>query len=141
VTVPVVGDTDNGIGNRQPFNTVRNTASRAAGLFIEDQIAPKRCGHMAGKQVVSREEMLGKLKAALDARDELDPDFVVMYRTDALAVNGLDDAIDRAKAAVDVGVDMIFVEALETRAQMERVAREIHAPLMLNLVDGGRRPT
>lgn len=142
VNIPVLGDSDNGFGNAvNAFYTVREYClAGAAGLFMEDQVAPKRCGHMAGKQVVSREEMLGKLKAALDARGELDPDFVVMYRTDALAVNGLDDAIDRAKAAVDVGVDMIFVEALETRAQMERVAREVHAPLMLNLIEGGKTP-
>ena len=142
VAVPVVGDSDNGFGNAVNASyTVREyLLAGAAGLFMEDQVAPKRCGHMAGKQVVPRGEMMGKLKAALDARNELDPDFVVMYRTDALAVNGLDDAIDRAKAAVDVGFDMIFVEALETRGQMERVSKEIDAPLMLNLIEGGRTP-
>jgi methylisocitrate lyase len=95
---------------------------------------------MRGKQIVSKQEMLGKLRAAMDARNELDPDFVIMCRTDAIAVNGFEDALDRAKAAVDLGVDMIFVEAMETRGQMERVGREIKVPLMLNLIEGGRTP-
>jgi methylisocitrate lyase len=95
---------------------------------------------MRGKQVISTSEMLGKLKAAMDARNGADPDFVIMCRIDAIAVNGFEDALDRAKAAVDLGVDMIFMEALETREQMERVGREIRIPLMLNLIEGGRTP-
>jgi len=142
VQVPVLGDADTGFGNAvNAYRTVQEyIRAGAAGLFIEDQALPKRCGHMRGKQVISRQEMLGKLKAAMDARDERDPDFVIMCRTDAIAVNGFEDALDRAKAAVDLGVDMIFVEALETREQMERVGREIRAPLMLNLIEGGRTP-
>jgi len=111
-----------------------------AGLFLEDQVSPKRCGHMEGKQVIPKEEMMGKLRAALDARNEIDPEFVVMYRTDAIHVTGFEDALDRAKAAVDVGVDMVFVEALETREQMKRVVAEIRVPLMLNLIEGGKTP-
>jgi len=142
VQIPVLGDADTGFGNAvNAYRTVQEyIRAGAAGLFIEDQVLPKRCGHMRGKQVISKQEMLGKLKAAMDARDERDPDFVIMCRTDAIAVNGFDDALDRAKAAVDLGVDMIFVEAMETRDQMERVGREIRVPLMLNLVEGGRTP-
>ena len=142
VQIPVLGDADTGFGNAvNAYRTVQEyIRAGAAGLFIEDQVLPKRCGHMRGKQVISTQEMLGKLKAAMDARDERDPDFVIMCRTDAIAVNGFEDALDRAKAAVDLGVDMIFVEAMETREQMERVGREIRVPLMLNLVEGGRTP-
>jgi methylisocitrate lyase len=142
VGIPVLGDADTGFGNAvNAYRTVQEyMRAGAAGLFIEDQVLPKRCGHMRGKQVIPRQEMLGKLKAAMDARDETDPDFVIMCRTDAIAVNGFEDALDRAKAAVDLGVDMIFVEAMETREQMERVGREVKAPLMLNLIEGGRTP-
>jgi 2-methylisocitrate lyase-like PEP mutase family enzyme len=142
VEIPVLGDADTGFGNAvNAYRTVQEyIRAGAAGLFIEDQVLPKRCGHMRGKQVVSKAEMLGKLRAAMDARGELDPDFVIMCRTDAIAVNGFEDALDRAKAAADLGVDMIFVEALETREQMERVGREIKLPLMLNLIEGGRTP-
>lgn len=142
VQIPVLGDADTGFGNAvNAYRTVQEyIRAGAAGLFIEDQVSPKRCGHMRGKQVISTQEMLGKLKAAMDARDERDPDFVIMCRTDAIAVNGFEDALDRAKAAVDLGVDMIFVEAMETREQIERVGREIRVPLMLNFVEGGRTP-
>ena len=142
VQIPVLGDADTGFGNAvNAYRTVGEyIRAGAAGLFIEDQALPKRCGHMRGKQVISKQEMLGKLKAAMDARDERDPDFVIMCRTDAIAVNGFEDALDRAKAAADLGVDMLFVEAMETREQMERVGREIRVPLMLNFVEGGRTP-
>lgn len=142
VEIPVLGDADTGFGNAiNAHRTVQEyIRAGAAGLFIEDQVLPKRCGHMRGKQVISMAEMLGKLRAAMAARDEADPDFVIMCRIDAIAVNGFEDALDRAKAAADLGVDMIFVEALETREQMERVGREIALPLMLNLIEGGRTP-
>jgi 2,3-dimethylmalate lyase len=142
VEIPVLGDADTGFGNAiNAHRTVQEyIRAGAAGLFIEDQVLPKRCGHMRGKQVISKPEMLGKLRAAMDARNGADPDFVIMCRIDAIAVNGFEDALDRAKAAVDLGVDMIFVEALETRDQMERVGREIAVPLMLNLIEGGRTP-
>lgn len=142
VAIPVLGDADTGFGNAvNVHRTVQEyIRAGAAGLFIEDQLMPKRCGHMRGKQVISKAEMLGKLRAAMDARQEFDPDFVIMCRIDSIAVNGFEDALDRAKAAVDLGVDMMFVEALETREQMERVGREITVPLMLNLIEGGRTP-
>ena len=142
VEIPVLGDADTGFGNAvNVHRTVQEyIRAGAAGLFIEDQLMPKRCGHMRGKQVISMPEMLGKLRAAMDARTEFDPDFVIMCRIDAIAVNGFADALDRAKAAVGLGVDMIFVEALETREQMKQVGREIKVPLMLNLIEGGRTP-
>ena len=142
VEIPVLGDADTGFGNAiNAHRTVQEyIRAGAAGLFIEDQVLPKRCGHMRGKQVISKLEMLGKLRAAMDARDGADPDFVIMCRIDAIAVNGFEDALGRAKAAIDLGVDMIFVEALETREQMERVGSEIAVPLMLNLIEGGRTP-
>lgn len=142
VSIPVMGDADTGYGNAlNTYRTVREYIwAGAAGTFLEDQQWPKRCGHMSGKAVVPWEEMAGKLKAAIDARNVEDPDFVLIYRTDAVAVNGFEDALDRAKRAQDLGVDMIFVEALENMEQMERVVAEIEAPLMLNLIEGGKTP-
>ncbi len=103
--IPVLGDSDNGFGNAvNADRAVREYIwAGAAGLFMEDQVSPKRCGHMEGKQVISRDEMMGKLRAAIDARNELDPDVVIMYRTDAIHVTGFEDALCRAKAAVDAG--------------------------------------
>jgi methylisocitrate lyase len=109
-----------------------------AGLFIEDQTFPKRCGHMPGKGVVPAEEMLGKLKAALDARH--DPDLVIMARTDALATHGLDEAIERALLYRDAGADLIFVEALETPEDMRRVCKAVPGPVFASIIDGGKTP-
>lgn len=142
VQIPVFADSDTGFGNAlNAYRTVQEYISAgAAGLFMEDQVSPKRCGHMEGKQVIPKEEMLGKLRAAMDARNEMDPDFVIMYRTDAIHATGFEDALDRAKAAVETGIDMVFIEALETREQMERAVREVNVPLMLNLIEGGKTP-
>lgn len=135
----VVVDGDTGYGN--PLNVVRTIelweAAGAAGVFIEDQVWPKRCGHMVGKQVVPAEEWLAKLRAAVDHRSSL----LVCARTDALAAAGLDEAIERAKAAVDTGVDAVFVEAPESVAEMERIAAEVPAPVLVaNMVEAGRTP-
>ena len=135
----VVVDGDTGYGN--PLNVVRTIelweAAGAAGVFIEDQVWPKRCGHMAGKQVVPAQEWLAKLRAAVDHRSSL----LVCARTDARAAAGLDDAIERAKAAVDTGVDAVFVEAPESVAEMERIADEVPAPVLVaNMVEAGRTP-
>jgi methylisocitrate lyase len=142
VDVPVLADADNGFGNA--VNAARAVGeyvrSGAAGLFIEDQAIPKRCGHMAGKSVISWEEMEGKLRAAIDTRDALDPDFLIMCRVDSLAVNGFDDALARAASAVELGADLIFIEALETKEQMRRACSSVKAPLMLNLIEGGKTP-
>lgn len=142
VSIPVLGDADTGYGN--PLNAYRTVSeyisSGAAGLFIEDQKWPKRCGHMEGKDVIGWDEMKGKLMAAIDAKHEFDPDFVIIYRTDAVAVAGIEEAIARGNAAAALGVDMVFVEALESKEQMERAVSKIEAPLMLNLIEGGKTP-
>ena len=143
VSIPVVGDADNGFGNAiNVYRTVQEYINAgAAGLFMEDQVAPKRCGHMEGKQVIPYEEMEGKLRAAMDARKDFDPDFIIIYRTDAIAVNGYEDALNRAKRAVDLGVDMIFMEAIGTREQIEKTSSELKdVSLMLNLIEGGKTP-
>ena len=135
----VVVDGDTGYGN--PLNTIRTVElyeeAGAAGVFLEDQVWPKRCGHMAGKQVVPREEWLAKLRAALDRRDRL----FVVARTDARAAVGLDEACERARAAADLGVDALFVEAPESVAEMEAVAAAVPgAVLVANMVETGRTP-
>lgn len=141
VDIPVFADGDTGHGNIT--NVIRTVKlfekAGVAGLFIEDQVEPKRCGHMAGKQVIAPDDMAAKIKAALDARD--DPDFVIMARTDALSVNGIEDAIYRAKLYRDVGADLIFVEAPESIEQMKRIIKEVDAPHMVNMLPGGRTPT
>jgi carboxyvinyl-carboxyphosphonate phosphorylmutase len=140
VNIPVFADGDTGHGNVTNVIRTVNLFEKAgvAGLFIEDQVSPKRCGHLAGKQVVSPEEMVSKLRAALDARS--DPDFVIMARTDALAVNGIDDAIYRARLYREAGADLIFVEAPESVEQMRRIIREVEAPHMANMLPGGKTP-
>jgi len=109
-----------------------------AGLHIEDQELPKRCGHLSGKSLVSRETMSAKIKAAVAARR--DPAFVIIARTDARSVNGIDDALGRARDYLDAGADMIFPEALETPAEFERFAREVPAPLIANMTEFGKSP-
>lgn len=140
VAVPVFADADTGFGNVTNVRRAVRAYERAgvAGLFIEDQLFPKRCGHMAGKAVIAPEEMVGKLKAALDARQ--DEDLVIMARTDALALNGLDDAIERGRLYRAAGADMIFVEAPGDIEQMRRICGEIDAPCMANNIEGGLSP-
>ena len=135
----VVVDADTGYGNA--LNVVRTVelweAAGAAGMFLEDQVWPKRCGHLSGKQVVPVDEWLAKLRAAVDHRSSM----LVCARTDARAAVGLDQAIERAKAAVDTGVDAVFVEAPESVAEMERIAAEVPAPVLVaNMVEAGRTP-
>ncbi|MCW5772465.1 MAG: oxaloacetate decarboxylase [Rhodospirillaceae bacterium] len=140
VSIPVFGDGDTGFGNVTNVRRAVRAYERAglAGMFIEDQTFPKRCGHMPGKATIGAAEMLGKIKAALDARR--DPDFVVMARTDALATHGFDEAIARAQLYRDAGADLIFVEALETEAQMRQACAAIHGPVMATIIEGGRTP-
>jgi len=142
VNIPVIGDADTGYGNAiNVYRTVREYIwAGAAGLFIEDQVWPKRCGHMFGKMIIDREEMVGKIMAAVDARNELDPDFVIGARTDAIAVSGIDEAIERAEEYRRAGADFIFIEAFENIDQMKRAVKEVKAPLVLNLIEGGRTP-
>jgi 2,3-dimethylmalate lyase len=140
VSIPVFADGDTGHGNIS--NVIRTVQqfekAGVSGLFIEDQVHPKRCGHMAGKQVIAPREMVSKIKAALEARQ--DPDFIIMARTDAVAVNGIDDAIQRANLYRDAGADLIFVEAPESVDQMWRIIREVDAHHMVNMLPGGRTP-
>jgi 2-methylisocitrate lyase-like PEP mutase family enzyme len=140
VNIPVFADGDTGYGNVTNVIRMVNLFEKAgvAGLFIEDQTEPKRCGHMGGKKVIPPGEMVAKLRAALDARS--DPDFVIMARTDALAVNGIDDAIHRANLYRKAGADLIFVEAPESVEQMKRIIMEVKAPHMANMLPGGRTP-
>lgn len=142
VDVPVIADADTGYGNAiNVLRTVRAyEQAGVAAIHIEDQVTPKRCGHMSGKAVISREEMVGKVHAAVAARSV--PDFLLIARTDAAVVNGLDDAIDRAKAYADAGADALLVEAPTDETGIERVAGELCgvAPLVLNWAEGGRTP-
>ena len=135
----VVVDADTGYGN--PLNTIRTVElwerAGAAGMFLEDQVWPKRCGHMAGKQVVPRDEWLVKLRAACDHRSHLH----VTARTDARAAVGLDEAIERARMARDTGVDALFVEAPESVAEMEQIAAALpDITLVANMVETGKTP-
>jgi len=140
VDIPVMVDIDTGFGDvNNVIHTVRQVERLgAAALFIEDQTSPKRCGHMAGKSVVPVEEYLPKLKAALWARQ--DPDFVIMARTDAAAVYGIDEAIRRACLYAEAGADMVFVEAVTTVEDMRRVNAAVPVPSMANMIEGGRTP-
>jgi methylisocitrate lyase len=140
VDIPVFTDGDTGYGNvTNVYRTVREMQlAGAAGMFIEDQVFPKRCGHMEGKQVIPAEEMMAKIKAALDAR--IDPDFIIMARTDALAVHGIEEAIHRGNLYRETGADLIFIEAPQTIEEMKRINREIDAPTLANNVEGGKTP-
>ncbi len=137
---PVLVDADTGYGN--PLNVLRTVelyhAAGAAGLFLEDQVWPKRCGHMRGKQVVERDEWLRKLEAVVSQRAERD--LFLVARTDARAARGLDEAIARGQAARDLGADAVFVEAPESVAELEQIARAIPGPKVANMVEGGRTP-
>jgi carboxyvinyl-carboxyphosphonate phosphorylmutase len=140
VSLPVIADADTGYGNA--LNAVRTVReyerAGVAGLHMEDQVAPKKCGHIAGKQVVPTKEFAEKIRAAAEHRT--DPDFVIIARTDARAVTSLDDAIDRGNRYAEAGADLIFVEAPQTLDEIQRVAREVKAPLLANMVQGGRTP-
>jgi 2,3-dimethylmalate lyase len=142
VDVPVIADADTGYGNA--VNVLRTVQlfeqAGVAGLQLEDQVAPKKCGHMSGKAVIETAEMVGKLAAAVAARR--DPDLVLIARTDAVAVSGVDDAIARGRAYAEAGADVIFVEAPTSEDDIARIAGELHgvAPLVFNWAEGGRTP-
>ena len=140
VSIPLIVDADTGYGNALNVRrTVRmyETAGVAA-LHLEDQMLPKRCGHLAGKQVVPLEEFAQKIRAAVEART--DPDLLVIARTDAIAVTGFDDALRRGEAAVQAGADILFVEAPTSAQQIETVAKTFDTPLLFNYAPGGRSP-
>lgn len=140
VDVPVVADADTGYGNE--LNVVRTVQdyerAGVAGIHIEDQVSPKRCGHLDDKELVSREDWLAKIRAAASARR--DPDFVVIARTDSRAVIGFEEAISRANAALDAGADMAFVEAPQTMEEIAAVPKLVRGPCLLNVVWGGKTP-
>ena len=145
VAIPVIGDGDTGYGNALNVKrTVRGYARAGfACVMIEDQLAPKRCGHTRGKAVVSRDEAMARMRAALDAREEsraAGTDVLVMARTDARGPHGLDEAIARGRAFAALGADIVFVEAPRDDAELARIGREIDAPLMANLVEDGDTP-
>ncbi|WP_457552719.1 isocitrate lyase/PEP mutase family protein [Desulfobacula sp.] len=140
VDIPIFTDGDTGYGGvLNVAHTVKKIErTGAAGMFIEDQVFPKRCGHMLDKQVIDPKEMIAKVKSAVDAR--VDDDFIIMARTDALAVNGLEDAIDRANLFARAGADLIFVEAPTTIDQMKMITSRVDAPLLANNIEGGKSP-
>src|SRR4051794_25293713 len=142
VDVPVIADADTGYGNA--LNVLRTVGlyeqAGVAGIQLEDQVLPKKCGHMSGKALIGADEMAGKIHAAVEARR--DPDLVIIARTDAVAVLGLDDAIARARAFADAGADLLFVEAPTSEDDIARVAAELRdvAPLVFNWAEGGKTP-
>lgn len=140
VDIPVLVDGDTGHGGiTNVIRTVREfEQAGAAGILIEDQIFPKRCGHMEGKQVIEPEEMVLKIMAAVDART--DPDLVIVARTDARAVYGLANAIFRAKRYEKAGADLIFIEAPQNEGELLKINREIRVPTLANMVEGGKTP-
>lgn len=140
VDVPVIMDADAGYGNAMSTWRAIREFERAGivGCHLEDQMVPKRCGHLEGKRLISTDEMVGKIEAAVEARE--DPDFVIIARTDAREALGMDEAIRRANAYVAAGADCIFVEAPLSRDELKRVRDEVDAPLLANMVEGGKTP-
>jgi methylisocitrate lyase len=140
VSVPVIVDSDTGYGNALSVWKLVNElqAAGAAGIFLEDQRWPKRCGHMAGKEVIEKEEYAEKLQAAVDAKKG--KDFIIVARTDARATRGLDEAIERAKYYKKIGADAVFVEAPKSIAEMKKIGKSINAPLVANMIEGGATP-
>jgi len=140
VAIPVVADADTGYGNAiNVIRTVREyEKTGVAGFHIEDQVSPKKCGHYEGKEVISCAEMVGKIKAAVDTRR--DADMVIIARSDARAVEGLAAAIDRVNAYLEAGADVGFVEAPQTVEELRIVGREVQAPALVNVFEGGKTP-
>lgn len=139
--LPLLVDADTGFG-ASAFNIARTVRSLdkagAAGLHIEDQVGAKRCGHRPNKEIVSQQEMVDRVKAAVDAK--IDPDFVVMARTDALAVDGLDAALERAMACVEAGADMIFPEAITSLDMYQKFTDALSVPVLANITEFGATP-
>ena len=140
VDVPVIADADTGYGNElNVFRTVQEYEQRGvAGIHIEDQVSPKKCGHLDDKEIVSREDYVAKIRAAVAAKR--DGDFMIIARTDARAVAGLDEAVARVNAALAAGADMAFVEAPQTMEELAAVPQQVRGPCLLNVVRGGKTP-
>jgi len=141
VSIPVIGDGDTGYGNALNVRRTVQTYAQAgaACVMIEDQIAPKRCGHTKGKQVTSRDEAFARIRAAVDARNE-GADIVILARTDARQDHGLDEAIARARGFREIGADITFVEAPHNTEEMQQICAQVDGPCMANLVEGGLTP-
>ena len=139
-SLPLLCDADTGFG--EPINVERTVrlfeAAGAAGLHLEDQVLPKRCGHLSGKSLVDRATMVAKIRAAVSSRR--DPDFVIVARTDARSVEGFEAALDRSRAYIEAGADMIFPEALESAEEFGRFAAAVSCPLLANMTEFGRGP-
>lgn len=137
VNIPVMADVDTGGGNavNAAAITERLIVMGVAGMNIEDQVFPKRCGHMSGKEVISAEEMAGKIRACSDVRNRLDVDFIINARTDAFAVHGLEEAIRRCNLYLAAGADLAFIDGIKTRADIETAVVRLDGPLSVNLMD------
>ena len=140
VGLPLIVDADTGFGNALNTRHAIRTLERAGAdcVQLEDQVSPKRCGHFNGKEVIGTAEMVGKIKAAVDARH--DPDFLVMARTDACSVQGFEAAIERAQAYAEAGADILFVEAVTTAEEIRALPRRLGPPQLMNMVIGGKTP-
>lgn len=140
VNIPVIADADTGYGNvLNVIRTVREyERSGVAGFHLEDQVTPKKCGHYEGKEVISKNDMIAKIKVATDVRK--DPDLTIIARTDSRAVLGLDEAIERGNRYAEAGADVIFIEAPQSVEELERITKEIEHPLMVNMIKGSRTP-
>lgn len=140
VNIPVIADGDTGFGNAiNVMRTVRQyEMAGVAAIQLEDQVTPKKCGHMTGRQVIPVQEMVGKLKAAVAARQN--PDFVIIARTDARTIHGIDEAIRRGKAYEEAGADVIFIESPESVEEMKKITSSFSIPVLANMVEGGRTP-
>jgi len=137
-SLPVIADADTGYGN--PLNVVRAVREferlGAAAIHLEDQVAPKKCGHYAGQELISAEEMVYKLRAALDTREKM----LIIARTDARGHSGLEEAIRRGRLYAEAGADLVFVEAPRSREEIEEIARSVPGPLLINMFEGGQTP-
>lgn len=140
VDIPVICDGDTGFGN--VVNVIRTVKeyerAGAAAIQLEDQVLPKKCGHMTGRQIVPAEEMVAKIKAAVDARE--DNDFVIIARTDARTTHGIEEAIERGKLYEKAGADVLFIESPESVEEMQLIAKSFNVPVLANMVEGGRTP-
>jgi 2-methylisocitrate lyase-like PEP mutase family enzyme len=141
VDLPLIVDADTGFGNALNVRHTVRTLERAGAdaIQLEDQVSPKKCGHFSGKNVISTSEMVGKLHAAVDARE--DPNFQIVARTDACAVHGFDAAIERAHRFAEAGADVLFIEAVETFEEIRRLPSLFETPQLINIVVGGKTPT
>lgn len=140
VNIPILADADTGYGN--PLNVYRTVkeliAAGAAGCFLEDQVWPKKCGHMRGKKIVERSEYVARIQAAVEARGQ--HDFFIIARSDALALAGLDEAIERVQGARQLGANASFVEAPQSKAHLEEIGQRVPAPRVANMIEGGKTP-